>query len=186
MCTPTSLPVFRYNNSGDFLQVQDKKGLINTIMLLSGNLCQQKSWRFSVLPPSWSRQRCGKAPMLTTALKRSPQVVQRNSFKTFEDIVVFVLYIWPPHGSCQENSLFVLRFGDWLLKTLLGSSHLLPGSLEGLQHGVHTGEKRGRAESIHQELPVVASPTSTWIVPHQKCFCLDRVDIRRVMKGSST
>ena len=94
MCTPTSLPVFRYNNSGDFLQVQDKIGLINTIMLLSGNLCQQKSWRSLVLPPSWSRQRCGKAPMLTTALKRSPQVVQRNSFKTFEDIVFFSFYIF--------------------------------------------------------------------------------------------
>ena len=64
-----------------------------------------------------------------------------------------------------------------MLKTLLGSGHLLPGSLEGLQHGVHTGEKRGRAESIHQELSVISSSTSTWIAPHQKCFCLDRVKI---------
>merc|ERR1711899_608171 len=69
-----------------------------------------------------------------------------------------------------KTSLLLIKLGDWLLKTLLGGCHLLSGSLERLQHGVHAGEEGCRAESVHQELPVV--PSTGYFATHQKSFSL--------------
>ena len=40
-----------------------------------------------------------------------------------------------------ETSLLLVKLGDMLFKPFLGGGHLLSGSLERLQHGVHTGKE---------------------------------------------
>ena len=106
-----------------------------------------------------------------------------------------------------KTSLLLAKLGDWLLKTFLGGCHLLSGSLERLQHGVHAGkgahddddggcgdqgcdngicnvgqgvspgEEGCRAESVHQELSVV--PSTGYFATHQKSLCLIKM-VRKI------
>ena len=102
----------------------------------------------------------------------------------------------------MKTSLLLAKLGDWLLKTFLGGCHLLSGSLERLQHGVHAGkgthdddggcgdngicddgqgvspgEEGCRAESVHQELSVV--PSTGYFATHQKSLCLIKM-VRKI------
>ena len=60
------------------------------LMFFLGDPCQQRSWRSLEPPPSWSLKLCGEAAMVTNpnAPKICQQVVQLNSFKPYEDIMV--------------------------------------------------------------------------------------------------
>ena len=156
------------------------------LMVFLGDPCQQRSWRSLEPPPSWSLKLCGEAAMVTNpnALKICQQVVQLNSSKPYKDVMVWLLltkYIWP-----RQSSLFFLQFGDRVFKTFLGGGHLLPGSPERLQHSVHAGEESRWAESVHQQLSVVAPSAAVSVDPHKKCFRLESGQLWWYLKSPFT